>query len=178
MTVLGFDIVEAFTPDVSLLETVVRGAIMYLAILVLLRYVLRGQTSASMPNLLVVVLIADAAQNAMANEYHSITNGLVLVGTIIVLSTLLDWLGQRVPAVAQFIHPERRPLIVNGRIMRKTLASELMSEDELMSQLRLQGVESVDQVKAAYLEGTGDVSVIKKQSDGDEGGRHRTSAAK
>ena len=125
MIILGFDVGAAFAPDVSLFETVVRGAIMYLAVLVLLRYVLRGQTSATMPNLLVIVLIADAAQNAMSNDYHSITNGLTLVATIIGMSTLLDFLGRRSPAVAQFIHPDRRPLIVNGRIMRKTLASEL-----------------------------------------------------
>lgn len=165
MIILGFDVGAAFAPDVSLFETMVRGAIMYLAVLAMLRYVLRGQTSASLPNLLVIVMIADAAANAMANDYHSITNGLTLVATIIGMSTLLDWLGRHVPAVAQFVHPERRPLVVNGRIVRKTLASELMSEEELMSQLRLQGAESLDQVKAAYLEGTGEVSVIKRETD-------------
>jgi uncharacterized membrane protein YcaP (DUF421 family) len=175
MTILGFDIVQALTPDVSLFETIVRGALMYLAILVLLRYLLRGRISASMPSLLVIVLIADAAQNAMSAEYHSITNGLTLVATIIGMSTLLDWLSRRFPAVQQFTHPDRRPLVVNGRIVRRTLASELMTEQELMTQLRLQGVESLDQVKAAFLEGTGEVSVIRKQGGGDNGGRHRSS---
>lgn len=173
MIIFGFDVGAAFAPDVSLFETVARGALMYLAVLALLRYLLRGQTSASLPNILVIVLVADAAANAMAADYHSITNGLTLVATIIGMSTLLDYLGRHIPAVAQFIHPDRRPLIVNGRIMRKTLASELMSEEELMSQLRLQGAESVDQVKAAYLEGTGEVSVIKRE--GDDFGKKRGS---
>ncbi|MEO8626251.1 MAG: YetF domain-containing protein [Candidatus Limnocylindrales bacterium] len=170
---LGFDIGQALTPDVSLFETVVRGVVMYLAILVLMRYVLRGKTSASMPDLLVIVLIADAAQNAMSAEYSSITNGITLVATIIGMSTLLDFLGQRNATVGRFIHPERRPLIVNGRIIRKTLASELMSEEELLTQLRLQGTESVVDVKAAYLEGTGEVSVIKHEQGGGDTGKKK-----
>ena len=105
MNLLGFDLAQALTPDVSLLETVVRGIVMYLTILVLLRYLIRGRTSSSMPDLLVIVLIADAAQNGMAAQYNSLTNGVVLVATIIGMSTLLDWLGQRIPAVEQFIHP-------------------------------------------------------------------------
>lgn len=177
MNLLGFDIAQALTPDVSLLETIVRGVVMYLVILVLMRYLLRGRTAASMPDLLVIVLIADAAQNAMSAEYSSITNGVALVATIIGMSTLLDFLGQRNAAIGRFIHPDRRPLVVNGRIMRKTLASELMSEEELLTQLRLQGAESVAEVKAAYLEGTGEVSVIKRETAGEAGKKRGPGAA-
>jgi uncharacterized membrane protein YcaP (DUF421 family) len=46
-----------------------------------------------------------------------------------------------------------------------------MSEEELLTQLRLQGTESVADVKAAYLEGTGEVSVIKKEPGGDSAGK-------
>jgi uncharacterized membrane protein YcaP (DUF421 family) len=178
MTVLGFDIGQALTPDVSLLETVARGVVMYLTVLVLMRYLIRGRTSASMSDLLVVVLIADAAQNGMSAQYNSVTNGIVLVTTIIGMSTLLDWLGTRSTTIAHFIHPEPRPLIADGRFVQKTLTNEFMTEDEVMSQLRLQGVERVDDVKASYLEGNGEVSVIKKQSDGDEGSRHRSAGVK
>ena len=171
MNLLGFDLAQALTPDVSLLETVVRGIVMYLTILVLLRYLIRGRTSSSMPDLLVVVLIADAAQNGMAAQYNSLTNGVVLVATIIGMSTLLDWLGQRIPAVEQFIHPAPRQLIEDGRFIKARLSHELMTEDEMMSQLRLQGVERVEDVKASYLEGTGEVSVIKKDQTGDSGRR-------
>jgi len=178
MTVLGFDIVQALTPDVSLLETIARGVVMYLTVLLLMRYLIRGRTSASMPDLLVVVLIADAAQNAMSAQYNSISNGIVLVTTIIGMSTLLDVLGRRFKAVEHFIHPEPRELVADGRFVQKTLRSEFMTENEVMSQLRLQGVDRVEDVKASYLEGTGEVSVIKKQQEGDEGSRHRSGIAK
>jgi uncharacterized membrane protein YcaP (DUF421 family) len=177
MDLLGFDIGQALLPDVNLLETVVRGIVMYLTIAVLLRYMMRGRTSASMPDLLVIVLIADAAQNGMAAEYHSLTNGIVLVTTIIGMSTLLDWLGQHIPAVQRFIHPDPRQLIADGRFVQKELDHELMSREDMMTQLRLQGVERVEDVKASYLEGTGEVSVIKKEQSA-EGGRRKSAGGR
>jgi uncharacterized membrane protein YcaP (DUF421 family) len=167
VVILGFDIGAALTPDVSLFETVIRGIVVYFGIFILLRVVLRGRTSAvTVSDLLVLVLIADAAQNAMASNYLSITNGLVLVATLVVCSVTVDWLAFHYPAVRRFVHPERKPLVINGRIIRRTLDEELMTEGELLTQLRLNGAESADEVKAAYLEGNGEISVIKRERGG------------
>jgi uncharacterized membrane protein YcaP (DUF421 family) len=161
VVILGFDIGAALTPDVSILETVVRGVVMYVSIFVLLRVVLRNRGSAvTIGDLLVFVLISDAAQNAMAANYLSITNGIVLVATIIVMSLTVDWLAYRFPAIQRFVHPERKPLVVDGRLIRRTLQEELMTEEELLTQLRLNGIEDPAGVKAAYLEGNGEISVI------------------
>ena len=178
MVILGFDIGNALIPDVSLFETVVRGIVTYFSIFILLRVILRGRTSAvAMSDLLVLVLIADAAQNAMASEYHSVTNGIVLVATIVLCSFATDWVAFRVAAVRKFVHPERKRLVADGRVMRKVLEEELMTEDELLTQIRLNGVEDVSEVKAAYLEGNGEVSVIKASSGGDDQGRGSKAAA-
>jgi uncharacterized membrane protein YcaP (DUF421 family) len=165
VVILGFDIPAALIPDVSLFEIIVRGVITYFTIFILLRVVLRGRTSAvAMSDLLVIVLIADAAQNAMAAQYNTITDGLVLVATIVLCSFTVDWVGYRYEPVRRFVHPERKPLIVNGRVMRKVLQEELITEDELYTQLRLNGIEDIQEVKAAYLEGNGEVSVIKRET--------------
>ena len=164
MVILGFDIVKAFTPDVSLFELVIRGAVMYFSIFILLRVILRGRTSAvTMSDLIVMVMISDAAQNAMSSTYTSVTDGLVLVLTIVLCSFSVDWLAFRFPIVRNFVHPERTTLVMDGRLLRKALADELMTEGELMSQLRLHEVEELEDVKAAYLEGNGEVSVIKRR---------------
>jgi uncharacterized membrane protein YcaP (DUF421 family) len=163
VVILGFDIVKAFTPDVSLFEVFVRGVIMYLSIFLLLRIVLRGRTgSMTTSDVLVLVIISDAAQNAMSSSYTSITDGIVLVATVVGMSWLFDWLGYHVAFMGRFVHPERKPLVVNGRVIRKSLAQELMTEEELMTQLRLQGTEHINEVKAAYLEGNGEISVIRR----------------
>ena len=176
--ILGFDVGAALTPDVSLFETVIRGIVTYFSIFILLRLILRGRTSAvAMSDLLVLVLIADAAQNAMASSYNSITNGLVLVATIILCSFTVDWVAYRSERVRHFVHPERKALIVNGRVIRKALAEELITEDELHTQLRLNGVEEISEVKAAYLEGNGEVSVIKRDGAGDSQGKASKASA-
>ena len=178
MVILGFDIVAALTPDVSLLESAVRGVVMYFSILVLLRVVLRGRTSAvTVTDLLVLVLIADAASNAMTADYTSITNGVVLVASIIVSSLAVDWLAFRVPSIGRFVHADRKPLVVDGRLIRRTLQEELMTEQELMTQMRLNGVEELADVKAAYLEGNGQVSVIKREAGAGSQGAPGASAA-
>jgi uncharacterized membrane protein YcaP (DUF421 family) len=158
---LGIDFGEVLGPDLSVTETVLRGTVMYFVIFVLLRVVLRGRTGGTtMSDLLVLVLIADAAQNAMADEYMSLASGSLLVATIIGWSFTLDWLAYRVPAVRRFVHPEKTALVQNGRLIRRALAREMMTEDELMSEIRLQGVDKLEDVRAVYLEGNGEISVI------------------
>ena len=177
MVIAGFDIGAALTPDVSLLETVARGVLMYLSIFVLLRLILRGRTSAvSVSDLLVLLLVADAAQNAMAANYQSITSGVVLVGTIVLMSFVMDWLAFRSTAIRRFVHPDRRPLIQDGRVLRRALQQELMTEEELMTQLRLNGVEHVGEVKAAFLEGNGSISVIKLDEGQDRQGAQQAAS--
>jgi uncharacterized membrane protein YcaP (DUF421 family) len=178
VVILGFDIGAALIPDVSLFEIVVRGIVTYFTIFVLLRVVLRGRTSAvAMSDLLVIVLIADAAQNAMAAEYHTITDGLVLVATIVLCSFTVDWVAYRSERVRHFVHPERKPLVVNGRVIRTALQEELITEDELQTQLRLNGIERLEDVKAAYLEGNGEVSVIKRESGAEDAGKQSRATA-
>jgi uncharacterized membrane protein YcaP (DUF421 family) len=157
------DWAEVLLPRTPLLETIVRGAATYLALFVLLRVATKREAAGtSISTLLVLVLIADAAQNAMADDYRSIADGLLLVGTILGCSYLLDWLGSRFPMLAPLTHP--RPLLVvrNGHMLTRNMQREMMSEEELWSQLRQHGVRSLDEVDKAYLEGDGHVSVLKK----------------
>jgi uncharacterized membrane protein YcaP (DUF421 family) len=169
-TLLQIDWKSAFVPTVSLLEIVLRGTLVYLLLFFILRFLRREAGALGISDLLVVVLIADAAQNAMASEYKSITEGAVLVATIAAWDYFLDWLGFKFPAVERLLHPAPVSLVKDGRVLRRNLRSEMITMDELMSQLRQQGVESVGEVKRCYLEGDGHISVIKKDSGGGGGG--------
>ena len=151
-----------FAFETPLLEIFIRGTIIYISLLCLLRFVLKRQAGTiGLGDLLVIVLIADAAQNGMAGDYHTITDGLLLVATLMFWNYMFEWLGQHFPAFERVMHPAPVPLIKNGRMHRKNMESELISEDELMSVLRQQGIDRVKQVKRACLEGDGRISVIK-----------------
>lgn len=160
------DLARLFWPDTPLLEIVLRGSVTYLALFLLLRVVDRRTTgTVGITNLLVVVLIADAAQNAMAGEYTSITDGLLLVVTIVAWSYVLDWLGFRYPRIGRILHPPARPLVEDGKPVAASLERELISHEELMTQLRLQGIEELSEVKRASMEGNGEVSVLKQDGE-------------
>ena len=117
---------------------------------------------------MVVVLIADAAQNAMADDYRSLPDGLLLVATIVFWSYALDWLGFRFPWLRPFVHPRPLPLVKDGRMLQQNMRRELVTEDELMSQVRLHGCDDLSRVKEAYMEGDGRISVIIRDGRGDE----------
>ena len=159
---IGFDWQKAFTPDVSILETVIRGSIVYLSLIVVLRVVLsRKAGNIAMTDLLVIVLIADATQNAMASQYNSVTNGLVLGATIIGWAWVLDFIGYHVPPFGRLVYPPKKTLVRDGRVVRPALRDELITDEELWTQLRSHDVEDLSQVKAAYLEGNGEITVLK-----------------
>lgn len=162
-----------FVPSLNLLEIFLRGTIVYLFLFSLMRVLRRQAGAIGIPDLLLVVLIADAAQNAMSNEYKSITEGLILVGTIAFWDYFLDWLGYRFPKLKRLVRPAPLLLIKNGRIQRRNLRQEMITEEELMAELRQQGVDKVEEVEKSCLEGDGHISVIKKESKGGEGGKKK-----
>ncbi|HEY0606766.1 MAG TPA: YetF domain-containing protein [Herpetosiphonaceae bacterium] len=157
------DWTQVFLPDTPILEIVVRGSIMYLALFWLMRGILkRVASSISMADLLMVVVIADAAQNGMADDYRSVGDGIVLVLTIIFWNYTLDWLGYHFPAFQRFVHPPPLPLVKDGTMLRQNMRRELITEGELMSQIHEQGLSDLSQVRAAHMEGDGRISVIGK----------------
>ena len=134
---------------------------MYLGIFVLLRIFRRQAGSIGIADLVVIVIIADAAQNGMAGEAKSITEALLLIGVIILWDYVIDWLGFRSELLAKVLEPQPLLLIKNGRLMRRNMEKEMLTEDELLGQLREQGIEDIKQVKQCCLESSGDFSVIR-----------------
>jgi uncharacterized membrane protein YcaP (DUF421 family) len=156
-----------FVPSVPVAELIVRGTLVYLGLLLLIRVSLKREAgTVGMADLLMVVLIADAAQNAMANDYRSIPDGLILVGTIVFWNFALDWLAFRFRFVQRFLRPPPLPLVENGRLLRRNMRRELVTEEELMAELRKQGIDDLGAVKEAYVEGYGHISAIRKGPEG------------
>ena len=168
---------STFVPSVPLLETVLRGSIMYLALFFLMRFGFRRQAgTVSLTDLLMIMLLSEASQNALGSQYRAVTDGLLLVLTIAFWDYLLDWLGFRFPRLQRFLRPLPEPLVRNGKLLRRNLQKEMITREELMSQLREQGVKELEEVQLACLEGDGRISVIKCRDADDGGGRPRDHA--
>ena len=145
-------------------EIVLRGSLMYVFLFLLFRVSARRDVSSvGMTDMLLIVLIADASQNAMAGEYRSITDGCLLVATLWGWSSLLDWAAYRSQWLGRWIEPPPLTLVRRGRVLRRNLRKEWLTVEELKAQLRKQGVDELAQVDIARMESDGEISVIRRK---------------
>jgi uncharacterized membrane protein YcaP (DUF421 family) len=167
---------ELFRFDVSPWELIVRGTAMYWFLFALFRFVLRRDVgSLAIADVLLVVLIADAAQNAMSGTYNSVSSGVVLVATIAAWNYLLDWGSYHSDRVRRFVEPPPLRLIIDGRLLRGNLRREMITVDELKAKLRQQGIDQISEVKSAYMESDGEISAVRvegKESSNAKSGQH------
>lgn len=142
-------------------EMIVRGSAVYWFLFLLFRFILRRDVrSMGVADLLFLVLVADAASNAMQGNYKSLGDGLVLVSTLATWNYAMDWLAFHSPLVGRLLEPVPELLVRNGRPNHRLLTRLLISVEELQGKLRAQGVESIAMVRVARLESDGTLSVF------------------
>ena len=157
-------------PDLgsSLLDVAIRTAIVYVFIVIALK--IGGQRDVgqmSRLDLIVLLVIADAVQNAMVGENTTLVGGLVAATVLVGLDRGLRLLEHRSKRVERIIEGEPRMLIRNGVVLGKALREEDISTDELMAALRRHGVVRPDQVELAVLETDGSISVVPDSGETD-----------
>src|SRR4051812_49762845 len=100
-----------FTPEMSLPEILIRGTVIYLALCLLLRVVLKRQAGkVALSDLLVVALVAGVCRNPLVRDTKSIPDGLAIVTTVLAWSYAVDWLSYRFRTVHRLMHPQPVPL--------------------------------------------------------------------
>ena len=157
---------EVFVPNTSLLELILRGSLMYWALFGLIRVLSRRNVGElGLSDMLLVVLIADAAQKGMAADYRSVSEGIVLCATIVGWSYLLDWLAVRSDAVKRLLEPSPQVLVRDGQFQRRTMRRELITPDEVLSHMRLEGIDDIRHVKLATVEPDGQISFLRRKPD-------------
>ena len=163
MLAVAIDWNATFVPTIHPGEIVLRGTLIYWFLFLLFRMLRREAGAISVGDLLVVTLIADAAQNAMASDYKSVPEGMVLILTIVGWDFLFDWVASRSRRLRAILQPPQLPLIVDGVIQWRNLRKEMVSEAELQMHLREHGIDDASQVKLCSLEPDGHISVIEKK---------------
>jgi uncharacterized membrane protein YcaP (DUF421 family) len=101
IALFNIDWQSVFVPSTSIFEIILRGTLVYLLLFIVLRFLRRSAGAIGISDLLVVVVIADAAQNAMGSKYESVTEGVVLVSTIVAWDYSFDWLAFRFPSIGR-----------------------------------------------------------------------------
>ena len=158
---MNVDLASLLTVNESPLELVLRGTMMYWFLLLIFRFVLRRDPGAvGVADILFVVIIADASQNAMSGSYDTVAEGFILVGTLVFWNFSLDWASYRWKLIHKLIEPAPVPLIREGRVLARNLRKEYLTREDLDAQLRQAGVDNIGKVRAAYLESDGKFSVV------------------
>ena len=160
---MGIDWIAVFVPETPLAELVVRGVLMYLVVLALLRIVLRRQVGGiGTADVLVIVLVSEVAGRGFGSDTRSVTESAVMVLVILVCSYLTEWLQFSFPAIERLMREPKLKLVENGRLVRRNMRREFVTEEELMAQLREKGLDDYRKVKAAYMEADGRISIVPK----------------
>lgn len=162
MILLMADFEKLFKVETPILELVNKGSVMYLGILLLFR-VLPRRTGGEMAmmDLIFVLLITEAATHSLGG-YSSITEGFIVIVTMMSWNYLFNFLSYHVPVFEKMVSPPPLLIIKNGRLLKRNMRREYLTEEELTDHLRLEGIDDVGEVKEAYIEGDGKISVIAK----------------
>src|ERR1041384_4738496 len=105
-----------------------RGTLVYWLLFLIFRFILRRDVGAvGIADILLLVIVADAAQNAMAGGYDTISEGAILVGTIVGWNWLLDVLSFHFKPIRRFASPSRLTLVKRGVALRRNLRREFIT---------------------------------------------------
>lgn len=150
-----------FVPGVPLLENILRGTVTFFVLLILIRLVGHREAGGlGVTDVLIIVLVAGAAGPALYSDESTIIDCVVVIVTMLFWSVAVDAIAYRLPTFARIVKARPRSLIENGELDRRAMHREFMTHDELLSQLRLHGIEDISRVKRAYIEPNGMISVV------------------
>jgi uncharacterized membrane protein YcaP (DUF421 family) len=152
-----------FIVNDTLLAIFARTAIIYLAVLLGLRLTGKREVGQMTPfDLVLLILIANAVQNAMTGPDTSVTGGIVAAATLLIMNFIVTRLVFHNRQLRRFVEGTPTILIHHGHLLQKNLAIEQITSDEVNQALREHGVPNVEEVTLAVLEVDGSISVLKK----------------
>lgn len=152
---------EIFVPELPVLEIIIRGSVLYLFIILLMRVLpRRAAGEISVMDIIFVILISEGASNAMGN-YSSLADGALMIITLMFWNFAVNFRSYHSKFMERFFRHPSVQIIKNGKMMLRNMRKEYITKDELMDHLRSEQIEDINDVKAAYVEGEGKISVIK-----------------
>jgi len=153
-----------FPPNHILFDIALRTAAIYFVVLAGMRLIGKGEIGQMTPfDLVLLLLIANAVQNAMTGPDVTLAGGIVAATTLLVINFLLTQLAWRSKNMRRLVEGTPTLLIHNGKLIQKNLNKEKITHEELEQSIREHGVAGLAEVAQATLEIDGAISVLKKE---------------
>jgi uncharacterized membrane protein YcaP (DUF421 family) len=151
-------------PAVPVWEVVLRTIVVYLAVFGLLRLAGKRELGQmSVLDLVVILVIANAVQNAMNGGDNSLTDGLVAAGTLVAMNVVMTRFARRIPFFSRLVVQQPTLLVQDGKVIQAHLDRENVAIEEVEMAAREHGLADLSDVSAAILEQDGSISVIPRQ---------------
>ena len=143
------------------LRIILSSVIVYIFIILMIRLFGKKELAQlSVFDLVFILLISNAVQNAMVLGDNSLVGGLAAAGALFCLNFLLKYLQFRFPKFSKVVQGDAIMLVYHGRMIDKHMRIARVSSDELMEAIREHGVKSISDVDLAILEVDGNISVL------------------
>ncbi len=150
------------------MDAILRGLAVYVFLLLLFRIAGRRTLSEMTSfDFVLLLIVSEATQNAMIGNDYSVTNGVLVILTLIGLDIGLSVMKQRFPAMERYL--DGLPLIIvdEGRPLKELMEKARVDEEDILSSARdKHGLERMEQIKYAVLERNGGISIIPKTNAG------------
>ena len=144
-------------------ELIVRSVIVYAFLIAVLRLSGKRQIGQLAPfDLVLLLVLSNAVQNAMNGGDNSVTAGIVSAATLICLNFLMGYVTYRSKRMERWVEGQPEVLIHNGRLFEKAMAHAQLTHHELNAALRQAGCASVAEVHFAILENNGSITVTPR----------------
>lgn len=148
-------------------EFLIRGAVVYVFLIVLLRLTGKRQVGQLAPfDLVLLLVLSNAVQNSMNAGDNSLIGGLISATTLVFANWLVGFATYRNKKLEALI--EGRPLVIvhHGQLLEKAMSQAQLTHHELNTALRQAGVSCTEDVYSAILENNGAISVVPKSALG------------
>ena len=144
------------------MDSVIRAFVVYAILLVLFRLAgKRTLAEVTTFDFVLLLIISEATQQAMVDGDNSMTNSILLVGTLIGLNILMSVLKQRFGFVERVLDGMPLLIVEHGKPIRHRMAKERVDIDDVLDAAReSHGIERLDEIKYAVLERDGKISII------------------
>jgi uncharacterized membrane protein YcaP (DUF421 family) len=155
------------TLSIPIWEIVLRTLVVYVTVLGLLRLGGKRELGTMSPaDLVVILIIANAVQNAMNGGDVSLIGGLVSAATLVGGNLLLGRFGRRIPILGRLVVEEPTLMLQDGKLIMENLKHEHVDVADIEMAAREHGISDLNEVAAAVLEIDGSISIIPKQGGG------------
>jgi uncharacterized membrane protein YcaP (DUF421 family) len=153
-----------FVPDLSVAEKIIRPVLVYMFLVVAVRAAGRRELAQlNSFDLVVLMMLANTVQNATIGNDNSMVGGLIGVSALLAVNWVVVRFLYRHPTVDRLLEGGPVELIRDGRVLRRQLEGEVITEEELMEAVRKQGLRDAADVDRAVLETGGTISVVPRR---------------